>query len=101
MIGATDGMPHAVTMTAELSQIFRTKREGVRFVLDAMESAFPSAAIHVYTVDGHFVAPPAARERPLWWPRPIGRRLPGPSPFITPTRCSSTLARRRPTSCRS
>ncbi|HZM91810.1 MAG TPA: hydantoinase/oxoprolinase family protein [Vicinamibacterales bacterium] len=65
MIGATDGMPHAVTMTAELSQIFRTKREGVRFVLDAMESAFPSAAIRVYTVDGHFVAPPAARERPL------------------------------------
>lgn len=65
MVGATDGMPHAVTMTAELSQMFRTKREGVRFVLDAMESAFPSAAIHVYTVDGRFVAPPIARERPL------------------------------------
>ena len=65
MVGVGDRMPHAVTMTAELSQIFRTKREGVRFVLDAMESAFPSAAIHVYTVDGQFVAPPTARERPL------------------------------------
>jgi probable H4MPT-linked C1 transfer pathway protein len=64
-IGAADGMPHAVTMTAELSQIFRTKREGVRFVLDAMESAFPDSAMHVYTVDGTFIAPSAARERPL------------------------------------
>ena len=58
-------MPHALTMTAELSQIFRTKREGVRFVLHAVESAFPSASIHVYTVDGHFLTPADARERPL------------------------------------
>jgi probable H4MPT-linked C1 transfer pathway protein len=65
MVGVGDRVPHAVTMTAELSQIFRTKREGVRFVLDAMESAFPSAAIHVYTVDGQFLAPPTARDRPL------------------------------------
>ena len=28
----------AVTMTAELSDVFRTKREGVRFVLDAVEA---------------------------------------------------------------
>jgi (4-(4-[2-(gamma-L-glutamylamino)ethyl]phenoxymethyl)furan-2-yl)methanamine synthase len=64
-IGAANGMPHAVTMTAELSQIFRTKREGVRFVLDALASAFPGAAVHVYTVDGTFIAPSDARERPL------------------------------------
>ena len=32
---------HAVTMTAELSQAFRTKREGVGFVLDAFAEAFP------------------------------------------------------------
>jgi probable H4MPT-linked C1 transfer pathway protein len=64
-IGAADGLPHAVTMTAELSQFFRTKREGVRFVLDAVESAFPAAAIHVYTVDGRFLGPDAARQRPL------------------------------------
>jgi len=64
-VGAVDVMPHAVTMTAELSQIFRTKREGVRFVLHAVESAFPSASIHVYTADGQFLAPADARERPL------------------------------------
>ena len=36
---------HAVTMTAELSQMFRTKREGVAFVLDALEAAFPSSEL--------------------------------------------------------
>jgi uncharacterized hydantoinase/oxoprolinase family protein len=33
---------HAVTMTAELSQMFRTKRAGVQFVLDAVVAAFPA-----------------------------------------------------------
>jgi (4-(4-[2-(gamma-L-glutamylamino)ethyl]phenoxymethyl)furan-2-yl)methanamine synthase len=64
-IGVANGMPHGVTMTAELSQVFRTKREGVRFVLDALELAFPGAAVHVYTVHGQFIAPSDARERPL------------------------------------
>ena len=56
---------HAVTMTAELSQMFRTKREGVAFVLDAIESAFPASRIRVYTVDGRFLAPADARAEPL------------------------------------
>lgn len=56
---------HAVTMTAELSQLFRTKREGVGFVLDAMESAFPEARIAVYTVGGDYITPAEARRRPL------------------------------------
>jgi probable H4MPT-linked C1 transfer pathway protein len=56
---------HAVTMTAELSQMFRTKREGVAFVLDALEAAFPSAALHIFTVDGRFLSPAAARRQPL------------------------------------
>jgi (4-(4-[2-(gamma-L-glutamylamino)ethyl]phenoxymethyl)furan-2-yl)methanamine synthase len=64
-VGAIDAVPHAVTMTAELSHIFRTKRQGVQFVLDAVESAFPSASVHVYAVDGHFLAPADARARPL------------------------------------
>ena len=55
------GTLHAVTMTAELSQLFRTKREGVAFVLDAVESAFPHDDIAVYTVDGTFVSPADAR----------------------------------------
>lgn len=56
---------HAVTMTAELSQAFRTKREGVAFVLDALEAALPDAGFHVYTVDGRFVRPVEARAHPL------------------------------------
>jgi probable H4MPT-linked C1 transfer pathway protein len=55
---------HAVTMTAELSQAFRTKREGVGFILDALEGAFPSHRLHVYTVDGRFVSPREARLDP-------------------------------------
>src|SRR5688572_12792681 len=42
----------AVTMTAELSQMFRTKREGVHFVLDAVSAAFPDATTRVFTTDG-------------------------------------------------
>jgi len=63
--GLADGMPHAVTMTAELSQLFRTKREGVAFVLDAMAAAFPHGDIAIYTVDGRFVSTDDARRDPL------------------------------------
>jgi (4-(4-[2-(gamma-L-glutamylamino)ethyl]phenoxymethyl)furan-2-yl)methanamine synthase len=64
-VGVAEAAPHAVTMTAELSQLFRTKREGVRFVLESVEAAFPDASVHVYTVEGGFLSPAAARERPL------------------------------------
>jgi probable H4MPT-linked C1 transfer pathway protein len=63
--GAQPGDTHAVTMTAELSQIFRTKREGVGFVLDQVVAAFPDACIRVHTVDGRFIDAAAAREAPL------------------------------------
>jgi (4-(4-[2-(gamma-L-glutamylamino)ethyl]phenoxymethyl)furan-2-yl)methanamine synthase len=56
---------HAVTMTAELSQTFRTKREGVGFVLDALQGAFPGGSLHVYTVTGRFVSPREARAQAL------------------------------------
>ncbi len=64
-IGAIGGEPHAVTMTAELSQAFRTKRDGVAFVLDAVEAAFPDSPLAVFTVGGRFVEPRAARRQPL------------------------------------
>ena len=64
-LGAAPGDSHAVTMTAELSQAFRTKREGVGFVLDALEAAFPRDRLHVYTVEGQFVSPQTARDAPL------------------------------------
>jgi (4-(4-[2-(gamma-L-glutamylamino)ethyl]phenoxymethyl)furan-2-yl)methanamine synthase len=64
-VGWEAGDVHAVTMTAELSQAFRTKREGVRFVLDALQAGFPDSLVYVYTVDGRFVDPADGRDNPL------------------------------------
>ena len=64
-VGGAPGDLHAVTMTAELSQAFRTKREGVGCVLDALEAAFPQSWLQVYTVEGQFVTPREARALPL------------------------------------
>ena len=52
-------------MTAELSQLFRTKRDGVSFVLDAIVAALPDADVSVYAVDGRFLTIDAARAAPL------------------------------------
>ena len=65
VVGAMADDRHAVTMTAELSQIFRTKRDGVAFVLDALVAAFPAADIAIYTVDGRFLTPDDAYREPL------------------------------------
>ena len=54
----------AVTMTAELSDVFRTKREGVSFVLDAV-LAVTRAPVRVFTTRGELVAPDVARAAPL------------------------------------
>ena len=54
----------AVTMTAELSDVFRTKREGVHFVLDAVE-AVSRAPVRVFTTAGELVDAATARARPL------------------------------------
>jgi probable H4MPT-linked C1 transfer pathway protein len=59
------GDVHAVTMTAELSQMFRLKRDGVTFVLDAVALAFPSATVRVYAVDGRFLHLDEARRAPI------------------------------------
>ena len=65
-LGAGPADLHAVTMTAELSQAFRTKREGVAFVLDALETALTgNGVLHVYAVEGKFITPAAARAAPL------------------------------------
>jgi len=64
-VGVSADDHHAVTMTAELSQMFRTKRDGVAFVVDAMTKAFPSASLHVFTVDGRFLSPADALNEPL------------------------------------
>jgi (4-(4-[2-(gamma-L-glutamylamino)ethyl]phenoxymethyl)furan-2-yl)methanamine synthase len=64
-VGHANGDVHGITMTAELSQAFRTKREGVHFVLDTIEAAFPGSRQYTYTVDGEFVGPVEARGQPL------------------------------------
>ncbi len=64
-VGGETGDRHAVTMTAELSQAFHTKREGVRFILDALEATFSGGELYVYSVDGRFLSPAEARKAPL------------------------------------
>src|SRR3954452_22091148 len=54
----------AITMTAELSDAFRTKREGVAFVLDAAEQALGDRPLSVLTAAGELVSVEAARSRP-------------------------------------
>ncbi len=68
----TEAVAHAVTMTAELSRNFQSKREGVLFVLDAVAAAFSSAtlgarspALRFFTVDGRFITLDEARHEPL------------------------------------
>jgi (4-(4-[2-(gamma-L-glutamylamino)ethyl]phenoxymethyl)furan-2-yl)methanamine synthase len=64
-VGSEPGDRHAVTMTAELSQAFHTKREGVEFILDALEATFSGCELAVYTVDGSFCSTTEARKVPL------------------------------------
>src|SRR5215218_3350066 len=54
----------AITMTAELSDAFRTKREGVAFVLDAAQDALGAQPLSVLTTAGELVPVESARARP-------------------------------------
>jgi probable H4MPT-linked C1 transfer pathway protein len=54
----------AITMTAELSDAFRTKREGVSLVLDAAQAAFGDRPLSVLTTAGELVTVEEARARP-------------------------------------
>jgi probable H4MPT-linked C1 transfer pathway protein len=55
----------AVTMTAELSDVFETKREGVLFVLRALRICFPGADIYVFSLTGELVPIEDAMLTPL------------------------------------
>jgi probable H4MPT-linked C1 transfer pathway protein len=61
------GMPQAlaVTMTAELSDVFETKRDGVTFVLESIRSCFPDLPIYVLNLSGRFMPVCAALAQPL------------------------------------
>ena len=55
----------ALTMTAELADCYRTKREGVEAVLAAVELPAGAIPVFVWQTTGRFVTPPEAREAPL------------------------------------
>jgi (4-(4-[2-(gamma-L-glutamylamino)ethyl]phenoxymethyl)furan-2-yl)methanamine synthase len=61
-VAAAPARAVAITMTAELSDAFRTKREGVEFVLDAASDALGD--VSVLTTAGELVSVDAARGRP-------------------------------------
>jgi probable H4MPT-linked C1 transfer pathway protein len=67
VVGAASGAVEAValTTTAELSDAFRTKREGVGFVLDAAEAALGDSQLFALTTAGELVLLAEARERAL------------------------------------
>jgi hypothetical protein len=52
-------------MTGELCDCFATKREGVRFILDAVERVAGGKPLHVWGTDGRFHPIQEAREIPL------------------------------------
>jgi (4-(4-[2-(gamma-L-glutamylamino)ethyl]phenoxymethyl)furan-2-yl)methanamine synthase len=55
----------AVTLTAELSDAYRTKREGVNHILTCAAEAFSDARIRVVTVDAALVSVEEAKTEPL------------------------------------
>jgi len=54
-----------VTMTAELSDIYATKREGVQQILCCVRQAFPNEQIYVLNTDARMVEFLTAKESPL------------------------------------
>ena len=62
-----EGEPEAValTMTAELCDVFDSKAQGVLCVLSQVEEAFGGVLIHVWTIDGKFLPVGETRESPL------------------------------------
>lgn len=55
-----------VTITAELSDAFRSKREGIAFVLESLHAALPGdTRVRVFGTDGQFHDPATAAQYPL------------------------------------
>jgi probable H4MPT-linked C1 transfer pathway protein len=60
-----DGAPVVLTTTAELVDVFASKREGVLYVLEAAERALPGRRLGVMTTSGEVVDTAQARAAPL------------------------------------
>ncbi len=63
--GMPADIPVGVTMTGELCDCFRTKREGVRHIVEATEEALLGRDILYWTTEGQFVDAEAACEHPI------------------------------------
>ena len=68
-----DGVPVALTTTAELVDVFASKREGVLYVLEAARRALPGRRLRVITTAGELIG--LARRGPRRCVR--GRQLDG------------------------
>jgi (4-(4-[2-(gamma-L-glutamylamino)ethyl]phenoxymethyl)furan-2-yl)methanamine synthase len=55
----------AVTMTGELADCFATKAEGVKFILEALQTASDNRHTRVYLCDGRMVTPQVALLNPM------------------------------------
>jgi hypothetical protein len=60
-----DGAPVALTTTAELVDVFASKREGVLHVLEAAAQALPGRRLRVMTTAGELIGLDQARAEPL------------------------------------
>ena len=60
LVGNNDGV--AITMTAELADCFENKQQGVHFIVDAVESAFPKTACRFYTTTGNLADAQLAKQ---------------------------------------
>jgi probable H4MPT-linked C1 transfer pathway protein len=54
-----------VTITAELSDAFRSKKEGIHFILDSLQEAFPQINLHILDVHGEFLSLEQAKQAHL------------------------------------
>lgn len=54
-----------VTITAELSDAYQTKREGVNQILNCIEKAFADVSIYVLSVNANLESPSVARAKPF------------------------------------
>ncbi|MCW4025210.1 MAG: H4MPT-linked C1 transfer pathway protein [Candidatus Bathyarchaeota archaeon] len=61
------GEPEAVgiTMTAELSDAYQTKREGITHIFSCVQNAFKPLPVYVLTVDTEVLSPDIALQNPL------------------------------------
>jgi probable H4MPT-linked C1 transfer pathway protein len=60
-----EGVPVALSTTAELVDVFASKREGVLYVLEATADALPDRRLRVMTTDGELIGIVQAQEEPL------------------------------------